>query len=243
MLAALAFVGVAAAAGGLRSLSDEFDGAALSGWSTTLGDDFGDGTDHAVLVQDGSLTLVPKRSWWVDDKEALYVSKTVTGDFVATMRVRVTGVNTEEPDASWTLSGILVRNPSSTHANENWIAFRTGVVSAGRVYERKTTVRSRSVLVLSASPSGWVELRVARVGSWFFLLKRNATGAWTQHWRYNRPDLPKTLQVGIDAFSGDESPRADMIARVDWFHFAPTGVPGSRRNAPPQKLLPYLRRV
>lgn len=243
MLLALVCAGAVGAAGGLRGLSDEFNGPALSGWSTTLGDDFGDGNDHAVSVEDGSLTLVPKRSWWVDDKQALYVSKTVAGDFVATMRVHVSGVNAEEPDANWTLSGILVRNPRSTHANENWIAFRTGAVSGSRVYERKTTVRSHSVLVLSASPGGWVDLRVARVGSWFFLLKRSPAGAWTQHWRYSRPDLPRTLQVGIDAFSGDESPHADLIARIDWFHFAPTGIPGPKRNAQPQQLLPYLKRV
>src|ERR687887_1701867 len=110
------------------------------------GDDFGDGTAHSISVQDGALMLVPVRSWWVDDREALYVWKPVSGDFVATMRVRVTGTQTDDPQANWSLSGILVRNPASTHANENWLAFRTGVVNDSRVYERKTTVRSRSIL-------------------------------------------------------------------------------------------------
>jgi hypothetical protein len=229
--------------GGLTSLSDEFDGSSLAGWQTMHGDDFGDGTAHAVSVQDGALTLVPVRSWWVDDKEALYVWKQVTGDFVATMRVRVTGTQTDDPQANWSLSGILVRNPASTHPNENWIAFRTGVVNASRVYERKTTLRSHSILVLSSSPSGWVELRVARIGSRFFLLKRNAAGRFVEHWSYNRPDLPRTLQVGIDAFSGDESPHADLVSRVDWFHFAPTGVPAKLRSARDAKLVPYLARV
>jgi hypothetical protein len=238
----LACCGAAAAAGGLSSLSDEFEGSALADWQTMQGDDFGDGTAHSVRVSDGVLTLTPVRSWWVDDKEALFIWKRVTGDFVATMRVQVTGTQTTDPQANWSLSGILVRNPASTHANENWIAFRTGVVNESRVYERKTTLRSRSVLVLNASPSGWVELRVARVGSRFFLLKHNTAGRWVEHWSYKRPDLPKTLEVGIDGFSGDESPHADLVSRVDWYRFASTAVPAKLRGASDAKLVPYLAR-
>jgi len=242
--ASLAFAAAAAsAAPGLRALSDEFDGTAPAGWSTLAGDDFGDGTAHRVSVANGALTLVPVRSWWVDDKEALYLWKQVTGDFVATMRVRVTGTQTDDPQANWSLSGILVRDPRSTHGNENWVAFRTGVVNDSRVYERKTTLRSHSILVLGSSPSGWVDLRVARVGTRFLLLKRNAAGRFVLHWSYNRPDLPRTLQVGIDAFSGDESPHADFVSTVDWFRFAPTGVPPKLRGARDARLVPYLARA
>lgn len=80
-----------------------------------------------------------------------------------------------------TLSGILVRNPTSTHERENWISLRTGV-------------------------------------------------------------LPKTLQVGMDAFTGLDAPHGDLVSHVDWFRFAPTGVPPKSRNAPATKLLPYLTR-
>jgi hypothetical protein len=231
------------AVAGLPALSDDFGTAALVGWSTMRGDDFGDGTDHEIGVHDGALTIVPVRSWWVDDKEAAYVWKQVAGDFVATMRVQVTGKTSDDPAANWSLSGILVRDPRSTHANENWVAFRTGFVNGSRVYERKTTLRSHSILVLGSSPSGWVDLRVARVGSRFFLLKRNAGGKWVEHWSYNRPDLAKTLQVGIDAFSGDESPHADLISRVDWFRFAPTGVPAKLRAAKDARLVPILAKA
>ena len=246
LLAAIAVccvLAAGAAAAGLPSLSDEFASPALTGWSTMRGDDFGDGTNHQIDVQGGALTIVPVRSWWVDDKEAAYVWKQVTGDFVATMRVQVTGTASDDPGANWSLSGILVRDPRSTHANENWVAFRTGFVNGSRVYERKTTLGSHSILVLGSSPSGWVDLRVARVGSRFFFLKRNPAGKWIEHWSYNRPDLAKTLQVGIDAFSGDESPHADMISRVDWFHFAPTRVPTRLRGAKDAKLVPILARA
>ena len=240
---AFALAAAAAAAGGLGALSDDFGGATPAGWNMMNGDDFGDGTAHDVAVVDGALTVSPTRSWWVDDKEAWYAWKDVTGDFVATMRVRVSGTKTPDPQANWSLSGILVRDGRSTHANENWIAFRTGFVNGSRVYERKTTLHSHSILVLSSSPDGWVQLRVARVGSRFFLLKQTAAGGWILHWSYNRPDLAKRLEVGIDAFSGDESPHADMTSRVDWFHFAPTGVPAKLRGAKDAKLVKYLARV
>lgn len=245
LVAVLAFAVLAAgaAAAGLPSLSDEFSSPGLAGWSTMRGDDFGDGTNHEIGVEGGTLKIVPMRSWWVDDKEAAYVWKEVTGDFVATMHVQVTGTATDDPEANWSLSGILVRDPRSTHANENWLAFRTGFVNGSRVYERKTTLHSHSILVLGSSPSGWVDLRVARVGSRFFFLKRNTAGRWIEHWSYNRPDLAKTLQVGIDAFSGDESPHADMVSRVDWFHFAPTRVPAKLRGAKDAKLVPILARA
>jgi hypothetical protein len=72
--------------------------------------------------------------------------------------------------------------------------------------------------------------------------------AWKLHWVYSRYDLPKTLQVGIDAFSGFEDTKADLVSHVDWFHFAQTGVPAKLKakylhgRAPLKKLLPYLER-
>lgn len=232
----------AAALAATLPASDEFGGTALSGWNVLRGDDFGEGTDHAISVDGGSLVLAPKVSWWVDGHEGLYVWKPVTGDFVATMRVNVTGTAAAKPDSDWTLSGILVRNPASTHERENWISLRTGVVHGDWAYERKTTAGSRSVLVLSSSHEGWVDLRVARVGSRFFLLRRNAAGRWSLLWTYVRADLPRTLQVGMDAFTGFESPHGDLVSHVDWFRFAPTGVPTKLRNASSANLLRYLMR-
>lgn len=239
---ALAVAGGVAAAGGLPSLSDEFDAGALNGWNVVQGDDVGDGTNHSIELRGGSLVLTPRVSWWVNGTEALYVWKPVAGDFVVTMRVHVTGAQTEKPDADWTLSGILVRSPASTHASENWVSLRTGVVGGDWVYERKTTMRSRSTLVLSSSHDGWVDLRVARVADRFLLLRRNGAGRWSLLWTYTRADLPKTLQVGIDAFTGFESPHGDLVSHVDWFHFASPNVPTRLRRAAIAKLVPYVTR-
>jgi hypothetical protein len=223
--------------------SDEFNSTELTGWNVLRGDDVGDGTEHSIAVQGGALVLQPRVSWWVHGTEALYIWKPVTGDFVATMRVNVTGTQAAKPDSDWTLSGILVRNPASTHENENWVSLRTGVVGGSWVYERKTTARSRSVLVLSRSHDGSVDLRIARLGQRFFLLRRNAADRWAVLWTYVRADLPRSLQVGMDAFTGFEAPHGDLISHVDWFRFAPLAPPAKLRNATPAKLLPYLSRA
>jgi hypothetical protein len=68
------------------------------------------------------------------------------------------------------------------------------------------------------------------------------------HWVYSRYDLPKTLQVGIDAFSGFDDTKADLVSHVDLFHFQPTAVPAKLKakyvhgKVRLRKLLPYLER-
>jgi hypothetical protein len=237
-LTALALALPALAGAAPPSQSDEFDGTALDGWALIRGEDQGDGVAHGIEVGGGVLALSPKLSWWVDDTQALYLYKPRTGDFVATMRVKVTGVDGTEPESNWTLSGILLRSPASGHGHENWLAFRTGWVNGVPTYERKTTRSSRSDLVLSTAPTGWVDLRIARVGYRFFFLKRDSAGRWVHHWTYTRPDLPRMLEVGVDAFSGYESQHADMTSRVDWFRFAPTRLPKSAKT--PQAILKAL---
>jgi hypothetical protein len=198
----------------------------------------------------GQLTIVPGRSWWVDDSRAFYLYKAVRGDFKATMLVDATGTSGLTPTANWSLSGILVRSPGGDRdrRSENWISFRSGAVGGQPVFERKTTVQSRSELVLAAETPGWVQLRIARVGPRFVLLRRYPGSAWKLHSVYSRYDLPKTLQVGIDAFSGFEDTKADLVSHVDWFHFQATAVPAKLKakylhgKVRLRKLLPYLER-
>jgi len=44
------------------------------------------------------------------------------------------------------------------------LSFRVGRVNRKDVFERKTAVLGESVLTLSPASTGWIELRVARVG-------------------------------------------------------------------------------
>jgi hypothetical protein len=196
----------------------------------------------------GELTITPGRSWWVDGTRAFYLYKPVVGDFVVTARLHVTGREAAVPAADWSLSGLLVRRPTDNRAQENWVSFRIGRRGGKDVFERKTTVAGTSVLVLAPAQPAWVELRIARVGRYFILLRRYGSGPFTTHFTYIRRDLPPALTVGIDAFSGYGDTKADLVSHVDWIHFASTGVPGPLRRAvlagkrPPAALTRYLDR-
>jgi hypothetical protein len=111
-----------------------------------------------------------------------------------------------------------------------------------------TTPGQLTVIVLDPAIPGWVELRIDRLGSRFVLLRRYPGARWRLHWVYSRGDLPASLQVGIDAFSGDEDTKADLVSHVDYFHFAATSVPAKLKrrylagSIGVRKLLPYLAR-
>lgn len=241
----------AAGASGLSALSDEFgDPASLAKWQVFQGD-LQDGVESRYDVgatTPGQLTIVPGRSWWFGDTRAFFLSESVRGDFKATMLVQATGKQTPLPTANWSLSGILVRQPTSDRTRESWVSLRSGVVGGSPVFERKTTRTSRSELVLTSAKPGWVELRIARLGPKFVLLYRYPGDRWRLHWVYTRFDLPAQLQVGIDAFTGDEDTKADLVSHVDYFRFAATAVPTKLRKGYLAgrvgigKLLPYLVR-
>jgi hypothetical protein len=251
LIVALLAVAASAAAAPLPSLSDEFnDPATASQWQVLQGD-LADGvapTFDIAKSTPGELTITPGRSWWVDGTRAFYLYKPVTGDFVVTARLHVTGREGATPTADWSLSGLLVRRPTDNRGQENWVSFRVGRRGGKDVFERKTTVTGTSTLVLNPAQPGWVELRIARVGRYLVLLRRYGAGAFTPHFTYIRRDLPLALTAGIDAFSGYGDVKADLVSHVDWIHFASTGVPGPLRRAvlagkrPPAAITRYLNR-
>jgi hypothetical protein len=245
--AGLAAASASAAPRDLASLSDDFDGTALVGWQSMDGE-IRDGGHTTFTVGDGELTVHTAQSTWFRTQHAFYLWKQVTGDFVATVRLRVSGEEGPIPTANWSLAGLLVRSPRSTTQNENWLNFTVGRVSGASVVERKSTRSSNSQLVLDEVPDGWIELRAVRVGPRFFLLRRSDGDRWRLHWEYLRPDLPRTLQVGVDAQTGTDDDHADLVAHVDSVRLAPTGLPAGLRaraasgRVSAQRLLPYLAR-
>jgi hypothetical protein len=211
----------------LGRAGDEFgDPASLAGWTVMQGE-LQDGTPGTVDIgrtNPGALTMVPGRSWWVNGTRGLFVYQQLRGDFVVTARVRVSGKAAPLPAVDWSLAGLLLRAPSSPNGSEHWVGYTVGFVGAPRV-ERKTTKSSRSELRLIPVEPGWIELRAVRAGALVILLRRQGGTDWTLDAVYERADLPETLQVGIDAQSGYEADRADLVAETDWVHAAPTGIP------------------
>ena len=233
----------------LQSLSDEFtDEKSLAGWKQ-----FHEAEGWRSMIKTidvnkssaGSLTLEPAVAGWFEEYQGAYIFKEVMGNFFVTARVKTRGRETELPTALWSLAGLMVRapRPDSTkdkwiQRGENWLFFTTGVADPATVpvFESKTTSNSKSNLKLRPAKTGWVELGIARVRSAFILVYRfDGETKWTVHERFHRRDLPRSLQVGINAYSGgstheEQDPfkfntmqskngKSDLILNVDYVRF------------------------
>jgi hypothetical protein len=205
--------GEAPALPAINDLSDEFDGAAVLERWTSHGAAEGWPEMIRGLGVDGGgvLRLEPTVSGWYADFRGPFLYQEITGDFVATTRVRARGTNGELPSATWSLAGLMVREPRATTAEswepraENWLFATTGIAGQREqpVIETKTTVNGRSALNLHPVPAGWMELRIVRVRADFLVFSRPEGAAeWTLQERFFRPDLPRTVQVGVNAYSG-----------------------------------------
>lgn len=253
-----------AALADLDVLSDEFndasrlaewkDQATVEGWPSMIE------TVDTNTSSAGHLYLVPTTSGWFEDFRGVLLYKDVTGDFDVTTRILATGKNGELPQRTYSLTGLMARTPRTVTMDtwqskqENWVFITTGYgdnrpgLAGSAQIETKTTVNSISNLVLKAIPSGWVELRVVRVGSHFVMMYRVADKAWTISKRYNRKDMPETLQVGLNAYTNWESftsdaatfnremeanPRfqPDLVVRSDYVRFRRPQLSDADRNS------------
>ena len=227
-------------------LADEFrDPGTLESWRRF--DRVEGWPDHARRVvidptRDGELVIEPHTSGWYEDFHAPFLFKEVSGDFVVTARVRADGVAHPTPRAAWSLAGLMVRAPRDitprtwTPGGENWLFITTGVADDldRPVIETKSTVNSRSALRLHPARAGWMELRITRRGAAFELASRYDGEDWIPRARFDRPDLPATVHVGLNAYSdwwtakslhGDPlkfdttvlaDGKPDLRLRVDW---------------------------
>lgn len=233
----------------LVALSDNFNHAeSLGNWQRhhVL---YGFPDQVAVLgvdqVTPGALHIEPQVSTWFEDYCGPLLFKEVTGDFIVTTRIRVTGIGGGVPQSDFSLAGLMVKAPDPTpgvwSAGEaNWMFLSTGMGTGGQPqFETKDTIDGESELILAPAPTGWLRLRIERNGATFTLSARGAGQAWQTLRVLDRPDLPETLQVGmttytdwpsVTAYPGGplafntalvESPpgNRDLVAQYDWIRF------------------------
>jgi hypothetical protein len=229
-------------------LSDEFsDPGSLSRW---IPYHVAEGwPDHMkrMEVKGGNLELEPWTSGWYAEFHAPFLYKKVAGDFSVTTHLQARGKASDLPGATWSLTGLMVRQPPKTGkadwkpGQENWLFLTTGIAEEpGKpVFETKTTVNSRSRLKLHPARAGWVELRIDRAGPTFTLLYRYPGEDWVTLERFERPDLPKEVQVGLNVYTDWYSARdlhedplrfnstvikegkPDLVTLVDYVRFGP----------------------
>ncbi|MBK6687679.1 MAG: hypothetical protein IPG45_24610 [Deltaproteobacteria bacterium] len=206
--------------GTVADLSDDFAGNNLNGaWSVFHPELLN------VAVSGGSLRMsVIQHALWFQNDEGTLIYKNVTGDFKLTSAVqarRTTNSNLAA-DRYVHLGGLMARDGNS--ASENYVFIVVGYDENDLSVETKTTVNGNSTFVGPSWPSGDAELRLCRVGNTFVVYKRAiGAGSWTEAARWDRPDLPATLQVGPNAYAfATGMPGApDLTVNFDAAVFAP----------------------
>lgn len=248
----LALAGVFSSVSGddLASLSDEFDDPSrLTEWARLFeSEGWGANQIEAADIDsslEGHLTLVPRTSSWHSDYKGALLYKTISGDFVVTMKVEPRNRTRDgAPGSSYSLAGIMARSPRLdlkspadwTAGGENYIYLSMGMANDPGSYqfEVKTTRNSVSSLDVDAGAASAL-LQIARVGEYFLILRKLEGQDWEVYRRYHRPDMPEILQVGMTAYtdwgpvelmdplthnrSEIDGHNPDLNAAVDYFRF------------------------
>jgi hypothetical protein len=208
------------------AFADDFDGTLLDpawrwlheaeGWPDQV---------RRAAVTGGALEVEPWTTAWFEDHHGPMVYRGLTGDFVATARVRSRGLRTAVPRKTYSFTGLIARAPRDVTpetwqpGGEDHVFITSGVGNDPGVLnvETKTTDDSYSELTLQPIDGGWTELAIVRVGETFAMLYREPTGDWTLSDTFLRPDLPATLQLGI-AFYTDWEDMTDFHSDADGYH-------------------------
>ncbi|MEL6896295.1 MAG: hypothetical protein AAFP90_09350, partial [Planctomycetota bacterium] len=214
---------LAAGSDDLSPLSDEFDNAAdISQWSR-IHETEGWNADQLQVynvdqTQPGRLVMQPHTVSWYQDWRGPMAYKEVTGDFVITAEIHISDRDdigdsdgdSIPDDAQFSLGGVMVRTPRAIEdglsdwatGGENYVFLSLGHGTNGQMsYEVKTTTNSNSQLQLSPLNGNVATVQIARIGSQMLMLRRTDGDDWVVHQRYNRPDMPETLQIGLVSYS------------------------------------------
>lgn len=243
----------------LAALSDEFDDRrTLDDWQRVYEVE-GSRADQLERfdidrMRAGQMVLVPRAVVWYQDFRGPLVFKEVTGDFVVSTAIAVSNrAGTAAPSSQFSLAGLMIRAPREVTPQtwqpngENYVFLSVGSANQPGTYqlEVKTTQNSRSNLEISdGAPTA--ELKAARIGDAFILLRKLPGEEWQVHRRYHRRDMPETLQVGITCYTDwptcqrmdpaehnqtvIRGGRPDLIAAVDYVRYARPIVPEAWNN-------------
>lgn len=230
----------------LSALTDNFDDPkSLKSWKFVHEtEDLGNRPIETFEVkQKGWLTLIPRTSTWYRDYRGALAYKEVTGDFMVTTHLRVSGRSgTGAPKSQFSLAGLMIRTPQGVDrgtwrpGRENYVFLSVGSADqAGKwQHEVKTTVNSDSQLRTWPTSNGETSLRITRKGAQVTLATNDGSG-WRVQQQYSRDDMPRTVQVGLCCYTDwpnasrlqpdqhnattirDGNP--DLVALVDYVRF------------------------
>ncbi|MFT7643326.1 MAG: hypothetical protein ACI9G1_005091 [Pirellulaceae bacterium] len=181
-------------------------------------------------TQPGRMHMAPHTTSWYQDWRGPMAYREVTGDFVYTTELHISdrddiGDSDDDDvpgDSQYSLAGLMIRTPRAItdpatdwqpgsrsdvgNQGENYVFLSMGYAdgNSGNDFqlEVKTTRNSESNLEITNVPSAdHAELRVARIGNSVFVMHRLPFADWVIHRRYDRPDMPETLQLGLVTYT------------------------------------------
>jgi hypothetical protein len=194
----------------------------------------------------GSLYLIPHSATWYGDYRGVFLFKEITGDFIVNTRFKITGKHTARPTGSFELAGLMVRAPRNSTMEtwepnqENWLYLSKGtsMETDKIILDSKTNVNSQFVYEETLSNDDWVHIKIIRINHTYLqFYKYDDQDQWTFLKRYDRPDLPNTLQIGMIALAdtaktfgmdpkefnitvfNNETSTADLIVQFDYVRF------------------------
>lgn len=208
------------------TLSDEFDDASsMADWRMFHAVQ-GVGARHSVLdiatTTPGALTIAPTaNNGWFEDDKGPFLFKSVTGNFAARTKVVAgrAGAASMAPSQQFNSAGLLARDPGSREGgNEDWLMYNVGFQDGRVGSEGKTTVDSVSTLFI-VDGDHRAELVLCRVGSTFVMYRMNeGASTFEETNRFDRGDLPDTLQVGL--IGNGYGPTPDLFATFEYIRFS-----------------------
>ncbi len=180
-------------------------------------------------TQPGRMVMQPHTVVWYENWRGPMVFKEVAGDFVFTTEVHIgdrddlgdSDLDDIPNEAAFSLGGLMIRTPrditnpavdwqpgsqldDGTNSGENYVFLSLGHGVDGQFsFEVKTTRNSSSQLELTplGATANTATLRIARIGTSVITMYRLPGQDWTVHRRFDRPDMPETLQLGIVTYS------------------------------------------
>jgi len=174
---------------------DDFSAARLSKNWTILEPQSG-----SVSIENGSLVMVPDvNTGWYNSGHGMLITQQVKGDFMATARLSVRGLRNPlgPPTQQFNSAGLLARDPSSGPTSETWIMISLGKQASFLGTKTEPTWQSKSRPEFQQATTTRGELRLARRGDQFSLLKRlDGEREWTLLQEHQFPGTSEVLQVG-----------------------------------------------
>ncbi|MFS4454791.1 hypothetical protein [Maribacter sp. 2304DJ31-5] len=173
----------------------------------------------AEETENGIQLDLEQNALWFQASSGGLLYQTVSGDFTfsATVSVRRKSNGSLAPNCNICLGGLMARNPNAD-GGENYVHLvsgntpeetNDGVDELG--VEHKSTLDS--VSFFNTLPDGLSDhgLRIRRQGSNFSLYVKNiGQSPWQLLHTYDRPDLPTTLQVGLNIYTAVNGTTADL---------------------------------